>query len=147
MKKGIVLLAIILFILGCAGQKKSDGNSLKIEYKAFSKGFYETITVENQIVFIAKNREEKPIAFKLSVADWNNLKTILHHMDIQSLHNWNAPTEKRLFDGAASASLKITKQGKTFESQSFDHGNPPEKIKKMISKLLTFENLKNKNSE
>jgi hypothetical protein len=147
MKKGVVLLAIILFFLGCAGQKNKDGNSLKIEYKAYSKGFYQTITVENQIVFVAKNRDEKPVGFKLSVADWNSLKTIVQDMDIQSIHNWNAPTEKRLFDGAASASLKITKDGKTFESQSFDHGNPPSKINILITKILTFADLKKKNSE
>jgi hypothetical protein len=147
MKKRIVLLGIILFFLGCAGQKKSNGNSLKIEYKAYSKGFYQTITAENQIVFVAKTSDDKPVAFKLSVADWNSFKTIVQEMNVQSMPNWNAPSDKRLFDGAASASLKITKEGKTFESQSFDHGNPPSEIKKMITKILSFADLKKKKSE
>jgi hypothetical protein len=43
-----------------------------------------------------------------------------------------------LFDGAASANLKITKQGKTAESPSFDHGYPPAAIEKIVNKMLSF---------
>jgi tripartite-type tricarboxylate transporter receptor subunit TctC len=46
---------------------------------------------------------------------------------------------RRFFaDGAAIANLKITKQGKTFESQSFDHGYPPVEIEKVVNKMLSF---------
>mgnify|MGYP001325941070 CR=1 FL=1 len=138
MKKAIVLLFTILFFAGCVGQKKAVDSSIKVEYKAYSRGFYQTIRVENQMVFISKNREEKPVAFKLSAAEWNSVILVVNELNLETLSQMKAPTEKRLFDGAAIANLKITKQGKTYESQSFDHGYPPAGIEKIVNKMLSF---------
>lgn len=138
MKKAIVLLFTILFFAGCVGQKKAVDSSIKVEYKAYSRGFYQTIRVENQMVFISKNREEKPVAFKLSAAEWNSLILVVNELNLETLSQMKAPTEKRLFDGAAIANLKITKQGKTYESQSFDHGYPPAETEKIVNKMLSF---------
>jgi hypothetical protein len=138
MKKAIVLLFTALFFTTCAGQKKRADSSIKVEYKAYSRGFYQTITVENQMGFVSKRREDKPVAFQLSTKDWKSLKAMVQELDEALIPNWKAPTEKRLFDGAAIANLKITKQGKTFESQSFDHGHPPAEIEKVVNKILSF---------
>lgn len=138
MKKSIVLLLSILVFAGCAGQKRTAQNETKMEYKAYSRGFYQEITIEKQLVFVAKSRDEKPVIFKIPIADWNNLNSAIQELDLDSLSQLKAPTEKRLFDGAAIANLKITKQGKTFESQSFDHGYPPAEIEKVVNKMLSF---------
>ena len=138
MKKAIVLLFTILFFAGCAGQKKAVDSSIKVEYKAYSRGFYQTISVENQMVFVSKNREEKPVVFKLSTADWKSVILVVQELDLETLSQMKAPTEKRLFDGAAIANLKITKQGKVYESQSFDHGYPPAGIEKIVNKMTSF---------
>ena len=138
MKKSIIVLLTTLFFAGCAGQKKADDASIKIEYKAYSRGFYQTIRVENQMVFVAKNREEKPMVAKLSTADWKSVILAVQELDLETLSQMKAPTEKRLFDGAAIASLKITKQGKLYESQSFDHGYPPAGIEKIVNKMTSF---------
>jgi hypothetical protein len=138
MKKTIVLLLTLLFFAACSGQKRTEDNSVKLEYKAFSRGFYQMIRVENQWVFVTKRREGKPEVMKLSMNDWNDFQTMIQEMDLASLPNWKAPTDKRLFDGAASANLKITKQRKTVESPSFDHGYPPVAIEKIVNKMLSF---------
>ena len=138
MKKSIVLLLSILVFAGCAGQKRTAQNETKMEYKAYSRGFYQEITIEKQLVFVAKSRDEKPLIFKIPIADWNNLNSSIQELDLDLLSQLKAPTEKRLFDGAAIANLKITKQGKTFESQSFDHGYPPVEIEKVVNKILSF---------
>ena len=138
MKKSIVLLLSILVFAGCAGQKRTVQNETKMEYKAYSRGFYQEITIEKQLVFVAKSRGEKPVIFKIPIADWNNLNSAIQELDLDSLSQLKGPTEKRLFDGAAIANLKITKQGKTFESQSFDHGYPPVEIEKVVNKILSF---------
>jgi PBP1b-binding outer membrane lipoprotein LpoB len=138
MKKSIVLLLSILVFAGCAGQKRTVQNETKMEYKAYSRGFYQEIIIEKQLVFVAKSRGEKPVIFKIPIADWNNLNSAIQELDLDSLSQLKAPTEKRLFDGAAIANLKITKQGKTFESQSFDHGYPPVEIEKVVNKMLSF---------
>ncbi len=138
MKKGIVLLLSILVFAGCSGQKKARDSTIKIEYKAYSRGFYQVVTIENQMVFITKTRDEKPVAFKIPIADWKSLNMAIQELDLESLSQLKAPTEKRLFDGAAIANLKITKQGKTYESQSFDHGYPPAETEKIVNKILSF---------
>jgi hypothetical protein len=138
MKKTIVLLLALLFFAACAGQKRTEDNSVKLEYKANSRGFYQMIRVENQTVFVTKSREGQPEVMKLSTNDGKDLQLMVQELDLVSLPNWKAPTDKRLFDGAASANLKITKQGKTVESPSFDHGYPPVAIEKIVNKMLSF---------
>ncbi len=132
-----MLLSILVFA-GCAGQKAGDKNGLKIEYKAYSRGFYQVIAIENQMGFVTKRRGDKPIAFRLSIADRKSLNIAIQELDLESLSQLKAPTDKRLFDGAAIANLKITKQGKRYESQSFDHGYPPAEIEKIVNKMLSF---------
>ncbi len=138
MKKSLILFLIIFVFTGCAGQKKGTESSLKIEYKAHSRGFYQMILIESQVVYVTKRRQDKPNVFQLSAADWNSLKTTVLKLDLESLPNIKAPTEKRFFDGAAIASLKIIQGGKVYESQSFDHGFPPTEIKKLVDKINTF---------
>jgi len=138
MKKGIVLLLSILVFAGCSGQKKATDSTIKVEYKAYSRGFYQVVTIENQMVFITKTRDEKPVVFKIPIADWKSLNMAIQALDLELLSQLKAPTEKRLFDGAAIANLKITKQGKTYESQSFDHGYPPAETEKIVNKILSF---------
>ena len=138
MKKTIVLLFTLLFFAACAGQKKTEDNWVNLEYKANSRGFYQLIRVENQTVFVKKSRDGKLEVIKLSTNDWNDLQTMVQELDLGLLPNLKSPTDKRLFDGAAFANLKITKQGKTVESPSFDHGYPPEAIEKIVTKMLSF---------
>jgi hypothetical protein len=45
------------------------------------------------------------------------------------LKDLKIPTEKRFYDGAAIANLKIIYKGVN-ETPSFDHGSPPYEIKK-----------------
>jgi hypothetical protein len=76
--------------------------------------------------------KKNPIVQKISDADWNALIFELNKVDLESLPNLKAPTEKRFYDGAAIAELKITFKGKTFETTSFDHGTPPMEIQKVV---------------
>jgi len=54
-------------------------------------------------------------------------------VSLEELPNLKSPTEKRFYDGAAVANLKITFKGKTYESVAFDHGNPPVEIEKLVT--------------
>jgi hypothetical protein len=138
MKNFAVLILIILMGNSCVSQKKQDLRTAIIEYTANSRGLYQKILVKNQTAWITKNREEKPVAIAISNASWKELIAELKKVPLDSIPNLKAPTQKRLYDGAAIATLKITSNGKTYEAPSFDHGEPHTKIKKLVNKLRSF---------
>nr|WP_315213001.1 hypothetical protein [uncultured Flavobacterium sp.] len=138
MKIAIALFLSLFMISSCACQKNTDMKTAVIEYEAQTRGMYQKVLVENQTVFVAKNRDEKPVEVKISDEDWIVLTTEFEKLDLEAIPNLEAPTEKRFYDGAAIANLKITYKGKTYETKAFDHGFPPSGIKKIVTKLVSF---------
>ena len=139
--KILSLLFLTIFLgKGCDSAKAQDIQSAVIEYTANTRGFYQKITVKDQMVTVSKDREgnDKPVPVKISDADWNELVNCFKKVELDSLAKLKAPTEKRFYDGAAIADLKITFKDKTYESTSFDHGFPPKEIKKFVNRITAF---------
>ena len=139
--KILTFLALLLLVCsGCYSSKstlepeKQNFETLVIQYEANTRGFYQKLVVQNHTISSTNDRNGKknPIVQKISDADWNALIFELNKVDLESLPNLKAPTEKRFYDGAAIAELKITFKGKTFETTSFDHGTPPMEIQKVV---------------
>jgi hypothetical protein len=139
--KILSLLFLTIFLgKGCDSAKAQDIQSAVIEYTANTRGFYQKITVKDQMVTVSKDRDgnDKPVSVKISDADWNELVNCFKKVKLDSLAKLKAPTEKRFYDGAAIADLKITFKDKTYESTSFDHGFPPKEIKKFVNRITAF---------
>ena len=139
--KILTLFFLIIFLgNGCDSAKAQDIETAVIEYTANTRGFYQKITVKNQMVTVSKDRDEndKSVPTKISDADWKELVQSFKTMELDSLSRLKAPTEKRFYDGAAIANLKITFKDKTYETTSFDHGFPPKKINKFVNKINSF---------
>ena len=119
---------------GCDAQKQQDLQTTVIEYVANTRGFYKKITVQNQMVLVSKDRKgnDKPVQIKISDSDWKKLIADFQEINLNEVPNLKAPSEKRFYDGAAIANLKIIYKDKTYESTNFDHGNPPAEIKKLV---------------
>ena len=92
------------------------------------------------MVSISKDRNgnDKPVAAEISDKDWEELVGYFETVDLDSLATLKAPTEKRFYDGAAIADLKVTYSDKTYQTESFDHGFPPVAIKKLVDKINSF---------
>lgn len=139
--KILSLLFLTIFLgKGCENVKAQDVETAVIEYTANTRGFYQKIVVKNKMVTVSKDRNgnDKPVATKISDADWNELVNYFKKVKLDSLAKLKAPTEKRFYDGAAIANLKITYKDKTYETESFDHGFPPKEIKKLVNKINSF---------
>ena len=139
--KILSLLFLTIFMgKGCDSAKAQDIQTAVIEYTANTRGFYQKITVKNQLVTVSKDRNgtDKPIAVKISDADWKELVECFKTIELDSLAKLKAPTEKRFYDGAAIANVKISYKDKTYESASFDHGFPPKEIKKFVNKITAL---------
>ena len=63
---------------------------------------------------------------------------MVKEIDLEGMPDLKAPSEKRFYDGAATANLKITRNDDVYESQGFDHGEPPAQLKKLVDKLMTY---------
>ena len=133
-------ISLLLFVLGsCTGQKNGVGTriemkDIEIQYEANTRGFYQKLVLKNATISSTNDREgkENPIVQKVSDADWNALKDEINKLDLENLPNLKAPTEKRFYDVAAIANLKIIYKGKMYQSSDFDHGFPPMQIKRVV---------------
>jgi hypothetical protein len=146
--KILSLLFLSLFLgKGCSDNQKQDVNTAVIEYVAGSRGFYQKIIIEKQMVRFSSKRAEKEkiIPFKISNSDWKELVSFFKTIELDSLGKLKAPTEKRFYDGAAIASLKIIYKDKAYETKAFDHGFPPKEIEKLVNKITSFAKQDNEN--
>jgi phosphorylcholine metabolism protein LicD len=144
MKFFIAIFLSIFFSKNCESQTKNEMQSTVLEYTANTRGFFQKIIIQDQRVSISNDRNENPIplALKISDSDWKELVSYLENLELENLASLKAPTEKRIYDGAASANLKVISKKKTYQTVPFDHGYPPEKIKKLIDKINSFANKK-----
>ena len=140
MKLFTLLFLTIFFGKGCDDTTAQDLQNTTIEYTANTRGFYKKITIKDQIVSVLKDRNnsDKVINTKITDADWAALINDFKEVKIETLKDLKAPTEKRFYDGAAIANLKITYKDKSYETTSFDHGFPPKEIKKLVDKINSF---------
>ena len=140
MKLYALIVLSIFLSKNCEGQTKNDLKTAVLEYTANTRGFYQKITIKDQMVRVSKDRSsnDKPVPVKISDTDWKELVSDFETIELESLASLKAPTEKRFYDGAAIADLKVSYKDKVYQTTSFDHGNPPEAIKKLIAKINSF---------
>ena len=145
----ILSLLLLTFLLGksCEGQNKQDLESAVIEYTANSRGFYQKISIQDQMVLISNDRSgnDKAVATKIAADDWEELVICFKKIELNNLPTLKSPTEKRFYDGAPIANFKITFKGKTYETPSFDHGYPPKEVTRFVNKINSFVKQKDEN--
>jgi hypothetical protein len=140
MKLFTMIFLSLLVSKSCEGQTKNDLKTAVLEYTASTRGFYQKITIQDQTVSVSKDRSdnEKPVSVKISDKDWKELVSYFETIELEDLATLKAPTEKRFYDGAAIAGLKVTYKDKVYQTTSFDHGYPPEALKKLVTKINSF---------
>jgi hypothetical protein len=67
--------------------------------------------------------------------NWTQLSKMVGKIDLNELQNLEAPTDKRLYDGAKGTTIIIESNGEEFISQSFDEGEPPVELKEIYNYL------------
>ena len=136
----VSILSVLVFVLGsCNSQKNAIGTSIEmkdieIQYEANTRGFYNKLVLKNATISSTNDRDgkENPIVQKVTDVDWSALNDEINIVDLENLPNLKAPTEKRFYDGAAIANLKIIYKGNTYQTTDFDHGFPPMEIKRVV---------------
>ncbi|PTS97882.1 hypothetical protein DBR27_14860 [Flavobacterium sp. HMWF030] len=136
----ILSLLLLTIIIGtsCSSQKKTDMKSTQIEYSAVSRGLYKKIVVHNQMVSVTNGRNSEAVEKKISDSKWKQIVSEFSKVNLDTYSVLKGPTEKRFYDGAAIANLKIIQNQKIYETQGFDNGYPPKEIEKLVNLLLDF---------
>jgi hypothetical protein len=140
MKATILMMLLIFFGKGCNDETAQDIKTAVIEYTANTRGYYRKITVKDEKVYVSAERGEKGLGKQVTISDADRKALIdaFQEVNLDDLPGLKAPSEKRFYDGAAIANLKITYKEKTYETQAFDHGNPPAEIEKLVTKMVSF---------
>lgn len=139
--KAFTMIILTIFLgKGCSQEAKNDLANATIEYVANTRGFYQKITIQNQKVYVNSDRNSKQLgeAKTLSDADWKALVSAFETIELDSLATLKDPTQKRFYDGAAMAYLKVNYKEKEYQTTEFDHGFPPAEIEDLVRKVVTF---------
>src|SRR4051812_16041668 len=108
--KILSLLFLTIFLgKGCDSEQKQDIATAVVEYEANTRGFYQKVTIQKQMITVLRDRKgAHPKTEKISDADWKSLIAAFQEINLEELPNLKAPTEKRFYDGAAIGNLKVT---------------------------------------
>jgi hypothetical protein len=97
------------------------------------------IETSNSNITVSQDRQLETLkTYALKAEDWKDLSLILKNAEIENLDKLKAPTDKRLFDGAAHATLSISNGDIEIVTPTFDHGYPPKAIETLVNKVLSL---------
>ncbi len=147
MKMFSLLMLTVFLTKSCTTVPKALPQNPVFEYTANTRGFFQKITIQDKIMSVSNDRsgQRKPETIHLSDESWQFLLSEYKKINLDELPNFKAPTEKRKFDGAAIANFKITIADKAYQTESFDHGFPPEEIANLIQKISSFTHTNDEN--
>ena len=113
-------------------------NPISFEYIASARNSYLNVIANNGAISKSKKRGGNPINKVCNDSDWYSLLILLKEVNLEKLPELKAPSKDFQFDGAAKSRLKVLSDGKTYETQPFDHGNPPKEIVELVKELLSI---------
>ena len=143
--KAITIILLTVFLgKSCSNEAQNDITNTTLQYTATTRGFFLKIIVSNQKATISRDRngEKSPEEITISDNDWKEMIGYFEKIDLKKLPTLKDPTQKRFYDGAAIAHLKIRYQDKNYETTDFDHGFPPAEIEKLVNKIVSLAKVK-----
>ena len=139
--KAITMILLTVFLTkGCSNQAQNDIANATLQYTATTRGFFQKIVIINQKATISRDRngEKSPEEINISDNDWKEIIGYFEKIDLEKVPTLKDPTQKRFYDGAAIANLKIRYQDKNYETTDFDNGFPPAEIEKLVNKIVSL---------
>lgn len=128
---------ILMMAKGCTSSElKKEGEHISFEYEASTRGNYFKTLVKQDTVINIKGRKGVAEQKNLPKKDWNSVLKEVEKIDPAKIETMKPPSNKRFHDGAMMAVLKIIYKEKTYQTETFDHGNPPSEIKPLVDRIL-----------
>lgn len=95
---------------------------------------------------ISSSRTEKKY-ITMSPEKWNELLGTLKEIDLASISQLKAPTQKRLVDAAFHCRILISTKNKKYQTTYFDSGIPMMELKPLYDKIEAIRNAINYDGE
>lgn len=118
--------------------KVAQGDEYTIEYIAQTRGSYKMISIKNNILSYQKERGSDGVSRACTSEEVEAIAEKLSKLDLEVLKVLEAPTQKRLHDGALAATVKVIHNGKTYETPGFDDGSPNEYIADLVHAITSM---------
>jgi hypothetical protein len=127
----------LLLLSNCDATSQSN-ELASITYSAATRGSsISLIATTSELNYTDYNGTKK---ISLTTEQWNELKVLVNKIQLSSIQELEAPSTASSADRALIASLTINTGSNTYESSTFDHGNPPDELKKLIERLFEHFN-------
>ena len=158
--KTITIIVFTIILNACGGAKSTASNIeaskettvetakmtqdtiTTIEYSAVTRGSFKQVKITNKTITFRNSRGEKPTTRVCTEEEWATLSAMLQKIDVKRLPSLEPPSKAHQYDGAAIATLIITKDGETYQTQSFDAGNPNAAIEDLVNELIAQTEVK-----
>lgn len=136
MKITISALIILIFsVNNCSNQEIASIESF--QYETNTRGSSAVYRVSlNTIIVERKGMNASEKSGKISEEQWNSLLEKASAINASKLSELEAPSDSRATDAALMASLSIRKKDTVYETNTFDHGNPPMMVKPLVEAIL-----------
>lgn len=118
-------------------QSNNDNRKVVMVYKYYTRGYYKEHHVQQNKVKTFLDYAKSKFTYREVVPiDWAKALDLLNRIDFKEFENLEAPSNDRHTDQVQHGELTIKINTSTFRSRSFDHGNPPDQIKALVTHLL-----------
>jgi len=118
--------------------KVAQESDYVIEYSAITRGFHNSLKLQNGIMTTLKGMDLKEAKKACSEEDLATLNKLLQELDLEKINTLEAPSKAHQYDGAPIGRLMIEYKGKTYQTPVFDAGNPNKYVAPLIEKLLAI---------
>lgn len=137
----VFLFIFSCIVASCGTQKNAlmESADYSFRYESFTRGHRQIIEINSEKTHIESTAKQIDTVLITPKENWKTLVTEANKIDLSTLATLKAPSKKHMFDGAAAASLLVTKANTTYQSASFDHGNPPKEIADLINTITALE--------
>lgn len=129
------ILFILVFVsISCTSQEHNS--VVAIEYKAVTRGSSLKVHVIPKELTYSNFEGIKKIP--LTNRQWNKITKAVSEIPLDSISFYNSSTSDSASDRALIASIKITVHGEIYESNYFDHGNPPAELSELVKIIFEY---------
>ncbi|MCE2613720.1 hypothetical protein LVD13_12115 [Flavobacteriaceae bacterium D16] len=135
----LFLILLFLPVDNCKDKPNLSNDINKLIYKVSSRGYYRYIEIDKNQINVSDNKEmDNPSSGEISLETWQSLVLKLEDLKIENLSSLNTSTEESALDRSLVGELTVYVGQYTYSSPMFDHSNPPDELKGLISQMTAL---------